>query len=85
MTKIYVTLLGTARGIVIRTGDRTVTGDQAIKAEYLKYDKSPLTKDINGFLQTITCVSVFFALLFSGLLLSKNTIFLKVSVIIHNL
>jgi len=56
---------GTARGIVIRTGDRTIMGRIAILASSVETNETPISKDIHHFISIITIVAVFFGSLFA--------------------
>ncbi|XP_076838511.1 sodium/potassium-transporting ATPase subunit alpha-1-like isoform X2 [Brachyhypopomus gauderio] len=51
-------LEGTARGIVINTGDHTVMGRIAILASSLEGGKTPIAKEIEHFIHIITVVAV---------------------------
>ncbi|XP_062912795.1 sodium/potassium-transporting ATPase subunit alpha-3b [Mobula hypostoma] len=55
---------GTARGIVIFTGDRTVMGRIATLASGLDTGKTPIAKEIEHFIHIITGVAVFLGLSF---------------------
>ncbi|KAK5621174.1 Sodium/potassium-transporting ATPase subunit alpha-3 [Crenichthys baileyi] len=55
---------GTARGIVICTGDRTVMGRIATLASGLDTGKTPIAKEIEHFIHIITGVAVFLGLTF---------------------
>ncbi|KAM4567422.1 sodium/potassium-transporting ATPase subunit alpha-3b [Fundulus diaphanus] len=55
---------GTARGIVIYTGDRTVMGRIATLASGLDTGKTPIAKEIEHFIQIITGVAVFLGVTF---------------------
>lgn len=59
-----VFLLGTARGIVIRTGDRTVMGRIASLASGLEGGKTPIAMEIEHFIHLITGVAVFLGVSF---------------------
>ncbi|XP_054161209.1 sodium/potassium-transporting ATPase subunit alpha-3-like [Oppia nitens] len=56
---------GTARGLVVRTGDRTIMGRIAILAAGLEANDTPLSQDVSRFLSVITAVSMFFGALFA--------------------
>ncbi|XP_048450602.1 sodium/potassium-transporting ATPase subunit alpha-3-like, partial [Rhincodon typus] len=55
---------GTARGIVIFTGDRTVMGRIATLASGLDTGKTPIAKEIEHFIHIITGVAVFLGVTF---------------------
>ncbi|XP_076847245.1 sodium/potassium-transporting ATPase subunit alpha-3b [Brachyhypopomus gauderio] len=55
---------GTARGIVICTGDRTVMGRIATLTSGLETGKTPIAKEIEHFIQIITGVAVFLGITF---------------------
>ncbi|XP_051920949.1 sodium/potassium-transporting ATPase subunit alpha-3b isoform X1 [Hippocampus zosterae] len=55
---------GTARGIVICTGDRTVMGRIATLTSGLETGKTPIAKEIEHFIQIITGVAVFLGVSF---------------------
>lgn len=55
---------GTARGIVICTGDRTVMGRIATLASGLETGKTPIAKEIEHFIHIITGVAVFLGVTF---------------------
>jgi len=55
---------GTARGIVISTGDRTVMGRIATLASSLEGGKTPIAKEIEHFIHIITGVAVFLGVSF---------------------
>ncbi|MBB6682300.1 cation-transporting P-type ATPase, partial [Aequorivita sp. 609] len=55
---------GTARGIVINTGDRTVMGRIATLASSLEGGKTPIAKEIEHFIHIITGVAVFLGVSF---------------------
>ena len=57
-------LPGTARGIVINTGDRTVMGRIATLASSLEGGKTPIAKEIEHFIHIITGVAVFLGVSF---------------------
>lgn len=57
-------LLGTARGIVISTGDRTVMGRIASLASGLEGGKTPIAMEIEHFIHLITGVAVFLGVSF---------------------
>ena len=52
------------RGIVIRTGDRTVMGRIALLATGITQDETPLEKDLRHFIIQITFVALFCAIIF---------------------
>ena len=61
----YLTIFpGTARGIVINTGDRTVMGRIACLASSLDFGKTPIAKEIEHFIHIITGVAVFLGVSF---------------------
>ena len=51
-------ILGTARGIVINTGDRTVMGRIANLASGLEVGETPIAREIAHFIHIITAVAV---------------------------
>ncbi|XP_039564491.1 sodium/potassium-transporting ATPase subunit alpha-2-like, partial [Passer montanus] len=55
---------GTARGIVISTGDRTVMGRIASLASGLEVGRTPIAMEIEHFIRLITGVAVFLGLSF---------------------
>ncbi|XP_053308668.1 sodium/potassium-transporting ATPase subunit alpha-3 [Spea bombifrons] len=55
---------GTARGVVVATGDRTVMGRIATLASGLEVGKTPIAKEIEHFIQLITGVAVFLGISF---------------------
>ncbi|CAG0888916.1 unnamed protein product [Darwinula stevensoni] len=55
---------GSARGVVIHTGDRTVMGRIAGLASGLNTGETPIAKEISGFIFTITAVAVFLGVSF---------------------
>lgn len=55
---------GTARGIVICTGDRTVMGRIATLTSGLETGKTPIAKEIEHFIHIITGVAVFLGVTF---------------------
>ncbi|KAH0631695.1 hypothetical protein JD844_006152 [Phrynosoma platyrhinos] len=55
---------GTARGVVIATGDRTVMGRIATLASGLEVGKTPIAREIEHFIQLITGVAVFLGVSF---------------------
>uniref|UniRef100_A0A672MD20 Sodium/potassium-transporting ATPase subunit alpha n=1 Tax=Sinocyclocheilus grahami TaxID=75366 RepID=A0A672MD20_SINGR len=55
---------GTARGIVVCTGDRTVMGRIATLTSGLETGKTPIAKEIEHFIQIITGVAVFLGVSF---------------------
>lgn len=57
-------LPGTARGIVISTGDRTVMGRIASLASGLEVGRTPIAMEIEHFIQIITGVAVFLGMSF---------------------
>jgi len=57
---IIIIHLGTAGGIVVRTGDRTIMGRIAILAAGLESNDTPLSQDVASFLSVITFVSILF-------------------------
>lgn len=56
---------GTARGVVINTGDRTVMGRIASLASGLEGGKTPIATEIEHFIHIITGVAVFLGISFS--------------------
>ncbi|XP_040308386.1 sodium/potassium-transporting ATPase subunit alpha-4 [Herpailurus yagouaroundi] len=61
---------GTARGIVIATGDSTVMGRIASLTSGLETGKTPIAVEIEHFIHLITAVAVFLGVSFFGLSLS---------------
>lgn len=59
-----ICLAGTARGIVISTGDRTVMGRIASLASGLEGGKTPIAMEIEHFIHLITGVAVFLGVSF---------------------
>lgn len=57
-------VLGTARGVVISTGDRTVMGRIATLASGLEVGRTPISIEIEHFIHIITGVAVFLGLSF---------------------
>lgn len=55
---------GTARGIVIATGDRTVMGRIANLASGLEIGETPIAREIAHFIHIITAVAVFLGVSF---------------------
>ncbi|XP_056287553.1 sodium/potassium-transporting ATPase subunit alpha-1 isoform X1 [Pseudoliparis swirei] len=55
---------GTARGVVISTGDRTVMGRIATLASGLEVGRTPISKEIEHFIHIITGVAVFLGMSF---------------------
>lgn len=55
---------GTARGVVVATGDRTVMGRIATLASGLEVGKTPIAIEIEHFIQLITGVAVFLGVSF---------------------
>lgn len=55
---------GTARGIVISTGDRTVMGRIATLASGLEVGRTPISIEIEHFIHIITGVAVFLGMSF---------------------
>lgn len=66
MVPIELSLIspGTARGVVIATGDRTVMGRIATLASGLEVGKTPIAREIEHFIQLITGVAVFLGVSF---------------------
>ncbi|KAF6078035.1 hypothetical protein HJG60_008979 [Phyllostomus discolor] len=62
---------GTARGVVVATGDRTVMGRIATLASGLEVGKTPIAIEIEHFIQLITGVAVFLGVSFFILSLSS--------------
>ncbi|XP_032297780.1 sodium/potassium-transporting ATPase subunit alpha-3-like, partial [Coturnix japonica] len=60
----YPPITGTARGVVIATGDRTVMGRIATLASGLEVGKTPIAVEIEHFIQLITGVAVFLGISF---------------------
>ncbi|XP_047697013.1 sodium/potassium-transporting ATPase subunit alpha-4 isoform X1 [Prionailurus viverrinus] len=61
---------GTARGVVIATGDSTVMGRIASLTSGLEMGKTPIAVEIEHFIHLITAVAVFLGVSFFGLSLS---------------
>lgn len=61
---MFVFYLGTARGIVINTGDRTVMGRIATLASGLEVGRTPISIEIEHFIHIITGVAVFLGVSF---------------------
>ena len=57
-------ILGTARGIVVMTGDRTVMGRIANLASGLEMGQTPISREIEHFIHLITGVAVFLGVSF---------------------
>ena len=57
-------ILGTCRGVVIRTGDKTVMGRIANLASGLEVGDTPIAKEIAHFIHLITGVAVFLGVSF---------------------
>lgn len=60
---------GTAKGIVIQTGDNTTVGQIARLASDLDHGVTPIAREIQSFIHLITCVAIltgfsFFAICF---------------------
>ena len=64
MTILAVFLSGTCRGIVVRTGDKTVMGRIANLTSSLEVGKTPIAKEIAHFIHLITGVAVFLGVTF---------------------
>jgi len=62
--RISCRLLGTARGLVINTGDRTVMGRIATLASGLDVGETPIAREIAHFIHIITAVAVFLGVSF---------------------
>lgn len=60
----FFSLTGTARGIVVCTGDRTVMGRIATLTSGLETGKTPIAKEIEHFIHIITGVAVFLGVTF---------------------
>ncbi|XP_021568356.1 sodium/potassium-transporting ATPase subunit alpha-4 [Carlito syrichta] len=58
---------GTARGVVIATGDSTVMGRIASLTSGLKVGRTPIAVEIEHFIHLITMVAVFLGIIFFGL------------------
>jgi len=56
--------VGTARGLVINTGDRTVMGRIANLASGLEVGETPIAREIAHFIHIITAVAVFLGVSF---------------------
>lgn len=56
--------IGTARGIVISTGDRTVMGRIATLASGLEVGRTPISIEIEHFIHIITGVAIFLGVSF---------------------
>ena len=59
-----VFVVGTCRGVVVNTGDRTVMGRIAILASGLKTAQTPIAREIAHFIHLITGVAVFLGVTF---------------------
>lgn len=59
-----VNFQGTARGVVINTGDRTVMGRIANLASGLEVGTTPIAREISHFIHLITGVAVFLGVSF---------------------
>ena len=64
LTIFVVFLSGTCRGIVVRTGDKTVMGRIANLTSSLEVGKTPIAKEIAHFIHLITGVAVFLGVTF---------------------
>lgn len=64
MTHSWRLAAGTARGIVIATGDRTVMGRIATLASELEVRRTPISIEIEHFIHIITGVAVFLGVSF---------------------
>lgn len=60
----YFPPVGTARGVVISTGDRTVMGRIATLASGLETGRTPIAMEIEHFIHIITGVAVFLGVSF---------------------
>lgn len=63
-SRLPLCVAGTARGIVIATGDRTVMGRIATLASGLEVGRTPIAMEIEHFIQLITGVAVFLGVSF---------------------
>ena len=61
---LLIYILGTARGIVVMTGDRTVMGRIANLASGLEMGQTPISREIEHFIHLITGVAVFLGVSF---------------------
>ncbi|CAG10198.1 unnamed protein product [Tetraodon nigroviridis] len=71
---------GTARGIVICTGDRTAMGRIATLASGLETGKTPIAKEIEHFIHIITGVAVFLGVTFFILALTLGYKWLEAAI-----
>jgi sodium/potassium-transporting ATPase subunit alpha len=69
--------LGTAKGLVNRTGDRCVTYCMANLASDLSAGDTPIAKEIAHFIQIITDVAIFFGISFFIIALSFGYSFIE--------
>ena len=60
----WCNVVGTARGLVINTGDRTVMGRIANLASGLEVGETPIAREIAHFIHIITAVAVFLGVSF---------------------
>jgi magnesium-transporting ATPase (P-type) len=51
-------VVGTAKGLVVRTGDNTLMGRIAFLASGLENDKTPLAREIQRFIHLITVIAL---------------------------
>ena len=70
-------ILGTARGIVVRTGDRSVMGRIAGLASGLTTGDTPIAKEIAHFIHIITGVAVFLGVAFFIIAISLGYPFIE--------
>ena len=61
---MFKPIAGTCRGIVVRTGDKTVMGRIANLASGLDVGETPIAKEIAHFIHLITGVAVFLGVSF---------------------
>lgn len=64
LPSVFSFMAGTARGIVIATGDRTVMGRIATLASGLEVGQTPIAMEIEHFIKLITGVAVFLGVSF---------------------
>jgi len=62
--QLVMVVVGTARGVVIFTGDRTVMGRIANLASGLDVGQTPISREIEHFIHIITGVAVFLGVTF---------------------
>jgi len=57
-------LEGTGKGVVVSTGDRTLMGRIAGLASRLESSDTPIAQEMDHFVHVISCVAIFFGVLF---------------------